>query len=143
MSAILLNIKKNDEVIFSFIFPMFQPVNSFVLRGARPIFIDIDKQNLCLDINLLEKKISKKTKAVVITNYAGGSCDLKRLLKLKKKYNFYLVECTQSLFSKYKKKYLGTFGDLSTLSFHQTKNIHCGEEGALIINNKNLLSVLI
>ena len=128
MAAILLKIKTNDEVIFPS-YSYVSTINSFVMRGAKPKFADIDKNNLCIDLDSLENKLSSKTKAVVITNYAGGSCDLARLIKLKKKYKFYLVEdCAQSLFSKFKNKNLGTFGDLSTISFHQTKNIHCGED---------------
>ena len=139
MTAILLEIKTNDEVIFPS-YSYVSTINSFVMRGAVPKFVDIDKNNLSIDLDSLESKLSSKTKAVVVTNYAGGSCDLARLIKLKKKYNFYLVEDgAQSLFSKFKKKNLGSFGDLSTLSFHQTKNIHCGEGGALLINNSKFI----
>ena len=128
MCAILINIKKDDEVIFPS-YGYVSTVNAFVLRGARPVFVDVNSDNISIDVNQIEKKITKKTKAVVITNYAGGSCDIDKIIKLKRKYNFYLIEdADQSIFSKYKNKYLGTIGDLSTMSFHQTKNIHCGEE---------------
>ncbi len=139
MCAILINIKKDDEVIFPS-YGYVSTVNAFVLRGARPIFVDVNSDNISIDVNQIEKKITKKTKAVVITNYAGGSCDIDKIIKLKRKYNFYLIEdAAQSIFSKYKNKYLGTIGDLSTMSFHQTKNIHCGEGGALFINNKKFI----
>ncbi len=136
MSAILINIKEGDEVIIPS-YGYVSTVNAFVLRGAKPIFVDIDPAHLNIDINQIEEKINKKTKAVVIINYAGGSINMERILRLKKKYKFYLIEdAAQSIFSKYNKKNLGTFGDLATMSFHQTKNIHCGEGGALFINNK-------
>ena len=139
MCAILINIKQDDEVIFSS-YGYVSTVNAFVLRGARPVFVDVNSDNISIDVNQIEKKITKKTKAVVITNYAGGSCDIDKIIKLKRKYNFYLIEdAAQSIFSKYKNKYLGTIGDLSTMSFHQTKNIHCGEGGAIFINNKKFI----
>ena len=139
MCALLINIKKDDEVIFPS-YGYVSTVNAFVLRGAKPIFVDINSEDLNIDISQIEKKINKKTKAIVIINYAGGSCDIDKVIKLKKKYNLYLIEDTaQSIFSKYKNKYLGTFGDLATMSFHQTKNIHCGEGGALFINNKKFI----
>ena len=139
MCALLINIKKDDEVIFPS-YGYVSTVNAFVLRGAKPIFVDINSEDLNIDIGQIEKKINKKTKAIVITNYAGGSCDIDKVIKLKKKYNLYLIEdAAQSIFSKYKNKYLGTFGDLATMSFHQTKNIHCGEGGALFINNKKFI----
>ena len=139
MCALLINIKKDDEVIFPS-YGYVSTVNAFVLRGAKPIFVDINSEDLNIDIDQIEKKINKKTKAIVITNYAGGSCDIDKVIKLKKKYNLYLIEdAAQSIFSKYKNKYLGTFGDLATMSFHQTKNIHCGEGGALFINNKKFI----
>jgi len=139
MCAILLDIKKNDEIIFPS-YSYVTTVSSFVSRGAKPIFIDIDKNSLCLNIKDLKKKITNKTKAVVVTNYAGGSCDMNELKKLKRKFNFFLIEDNaQALFSTFNNKFLGTFGDLSTISFHETKNIHCGEGGALIINNKKFI----
>ena len=139
MCALLINIKKGDEVIFPS-YGYVSTVNAFVLRGAKPIFVDINSEDLNIDINQIEKKINKKTKAIVIINYAGGFCDIDKVIKLKKKYNLYLIEdAAQSIFSKYKNKYLGTFGDLATMSFHQTKNIRCGEGGALFINNKKFI----
>ncbi len=139
MCAILLNIKEGDEIIFPS-YAYVSTINAFVLRGAKPIFVDIDANNLNIDVMQLEKKINKKTKAIVIINYAGGSCEISKIIKLKKKYNIYLIEDNaHSLFSKYRNKYLGTFGDLSTTSFHQTKNLHCGEGGALFINNKKFI----
>ena len=140
MCAILINIKEGDEVIFPS-YGYVSTVNAFVLRGAKPIFIDIDPMHLSIDVDQIEKKINKKTKALVITNYAGGSSNMEKILRLRNKYNFYLIEdAAHSIFSKYNKKYLGTFGDLSTMSFHQTKNIHCGEGGALFINNKRFIN---
>jgi dTDP-4-amino-4,6-dideoxygalactose transaminase len=140
MSAILCNIKIGDEVIIPS-YTFVSTANAFALRGAKIILADSgdNNPNICLD--KIEKLINPKTKCVVVVHYAGFSCDIKKVLDLKKKYKFYLIEdCAHSIDSKYKNIYLGNFGDMSTLSFHETKNIQCGEGGALIINNKKLFN---
>jgi dTDP-4-amino-4,6-dideoxygalactose transaminase len=139
ISAILINIKEGDEVILpSFTFT--STANAFVLRGAKILFADIDLKNLCIDIKHVKKLISKKTKAVVVVHYGPYSCDLDELSLILKKKNIFLIEdAAHSFDSKYKKKYLGTWGDIGTFSFHETKNFNGGQCGALIINNKKLL----
>ena len=135
-SAILLNLKKSDEIIV----PSYTFVStalSFFMHGAKIRFCDV---GLDLNINpaLIEKLINKNTKAIVVVHYGGFACDMSLIMKLAKKYKLYVIEDNaHGLFGKYKGKELGTFGDLSTLSFHETKNIACGEGGALVINNKN------
>jgi len=134
MSALLLDIKPGDEVIvpsFTFV----SSVNAFVLRGARPIFIDIRPDTLNLDENLLEGLITPRTRAILVVHYAGVGCEMDTILKVARKYEIPVVEDNaHGLFGKYRGRYLGTFGDLSTLSFHETKNFTCGEGGALLIN---------
>ena len=140
VAAILLDLKKNDEVLMpSYTFT--STANAVVLRGAQPVFVDIDKDNLCIDLKDLEKKITKKTKAIFIVHYGGNCCDMDLLLKIKKKNQLYLVEdAAHAFLSMYKKKYLGTFGDIGTYSFHQTKNVNGGQCGALILNNSKFFS---
>tara|TARA_Y100000589_G_scaffold176025_1_gene167002 strand:+ start:3844 stop:4980 length:1137 start_codon:yes stop_codon:yes gene_type:complete len=136
MSAILLSLKPGDEIIMPS-YTFVSTANAFVLRGCKPVFVDIDKETLNLDVNKVERLITKNTRCIVPVHYGGNSCDMDDLLKISKKYNLFIIEDgAQSIFSKYKDRYLGTIGDLSTLSFHQTKNITSGEGGALLINNK-------
>lgn len=136
ISAILLEIKPGDEVIFPS-YTFVSTANAFVLRGAVPVFVDIDINNLCIDINAVEKAITSKTKAVVPVHYAGISCDMDKLIDLCLKKGISIVEdAAQSILSYYKGKHLGSFGEISTLSFHETKNITSGEGGALLINNE-------
>jgi dTDP-4-amino-4,6-dideoxygalactose transaminase len=139
MSAHLLQIQPGDEVIIPS-FTFVSTVNAFVLRGAKPVFIDIRPDTLNLDEDLLEEKISPRTKAVVPVHYAGVACDMDPILSICEKHNLAVVEDNaHGLFGKYKGKNLGTFGKLATQSFHETKNITCGEGGALLINDPELI----
>lgn len=139
MSALLLDIKPGDEVIIPS-FTFVSTVNAFVLRGAKPIFADIRPDTLNIDENKIESLINKKTKAIVVVHYAGVGCEMDKIMSLSKKYNLAVVEDNaHGLFAKYKGKLLGTFGQLATQSFHETKNFMCGEGGALLINDKNLI----
>jgi dTDP-4-amino-4,6-dideoxygalactose transaminase len=139
MCAILINIQKGDEVIvpsFTFV----STANAFALRGAKIKFVDSEHNNPNISIKSLKSQLSKKTKCVIIVHYAGLPCDLDEILRLQKKYKFILIEdSAHAINMRYKKKYLGSFGDLATFSFHQTKNITCGEGGLLVINNKKFL----
>jgi len=135
MSAILLDIKPGDEVIipdFTFV----STVNAFVLRGAKPIFLDVRPDTLNLDESRLEAAITPRTKAIVPVHYAGVACEMDSIMDIAKRHNIAVVEDNaHGLFGKYKGKYLGTFGSLATQSFHETKNFSCGEGGALLIND--------
>ena len=135
MAAILIGIEKGDEIIVpSYTFT--STLNAFVLRGAKPIFCDVRPDTMNLDETLVERLITPKTKAIVAVHYAGVACEMEKLCEITKKHNLYLIEDNaQGIFGKYQGKHLGTFGDLGTLSFHETKNINCGEGGALLINN--------
>ena len=139
MCALLLNIKSKDEIIMPS-YTFVSTANAFVLRGGKPVFVDIKHETLNIDPVEIEKEITKKTKAIVVVHYAGVSCDMEKIKKISKKYNLYLIEdAAHAILSKYKNKYLGSFGDLATFSFHETKNLHCGSGGALIINNKKFI----
>ena len=135
IAAILCDVKPGDEVIVpSFTFT--STVNAFVLRGATPIFCDVRPDTMNIDEEQIEGLITSKTKAIVPVHYAGVACEMDKIIQLAKKYNLYLIEDNaQGIFGKYKGKYLGTFGDFSALSFHETKNINCGEGGALFMNS--------
>jgi dTDP-4-amino-4,6-dideoxygalactose transaminase len=139
MSALLLDIREGDEVIvpsFTFV----STVNAFALRGARPVFIDIRPDTLNMDERLLEGLISPRTRAIVVVHYAGVGCEMDAILSIAQKYGIPVVEDNaHGLFGRYKGRMLGTFGCLATQSFHETKNIHCGEGGALLINDPALI----
>jgi len=134
MAAILSQVDKGDEVIMpSFTFS--STANSFVLRGASIKFIDIRPDTLNLNEDLIEDAITERTKAVVVVHYAGVGAEMDKIMKLAHSYNLVVVEdAAQSLLSYYKGQHLGTFGETGCFSFHETKNIQCGEGGAVLIN---------
>jgi dTDP-4-amino-4,6-dideoxygalactose transaminase len=139
MCAILLNIKKEDEVIMPS-YTFVSTANAFVMRGGRPVFVDIDPTTCNIDSSKIEQAITKKTKAIVVVHYAGVSCDMDPIVAIAKKYKLYIIEdAAQAILSSYKGRPLGSIGDLATISFHETKNIHCGEGGALLINNPKFI----
>ncbi len=134
MAALLLDIQPGDEVIvpsFTFV----STVNAFVLRGAKPVFIDIRPDTLNMDERILEDLLTPSTRAIVPVHYAGVGCEMDTIMGVAGYHDIPVVEDNaHGLFGKYKGRYLGTFGDLATQSFHETKNITCGEGGALLIN---------
>jgi len=135
MTAILGDFKSGDEIIvpsYTFV----STVNCFVLRGAKPIFVEVDPKTMNIDPNKIEEKINKKTKAIYVVHYAGVACDMDKVMEIAKKYNLKVIEdAAQAVGSYYKNKLLGTFGDYATHSFHETKNIVMGEGGSLIVKN--------
>ncbi len=136
MAAILLDIQPGDEVIFPD-FTFVSTVNAFVLRGARPVFLDIRPDTLNLDESHLEAALTPRTKAVVPVHYAGVGCEMDVILALASHHKVAVVEDNaHGLFGKYKGRLLGTFGAMATQSFHETKNFSCGEGGALLINDR-------
>ncbi|HRQ22505.1 MAG TPA: dTDP-4-amino-4,6-dideoxygalactose transaminase, partial [Anaerolineales bacterium] len=139
MSAILLDIQPGDEVIipdFTFV----STVNAFVLRGAKPVFVDVRADTLNLDEAKLEEAVTSKTKAIVPVHYAGVGCEMEAIMEIANRHNLAVVEDNaHGLFGKYKGKNLGTIGALATQSFHETKNFSCGEGGALLINDSELM----
>jgi dTDP-4-amino-4,6-dideoxygalactose transaminase len=134
MCALLLDIKPGDEVIvpsFAFV----STINAFVLRGARPVFIDIRPDTLNLDESLLEECVTPRTRAIVPVHYAGVGCEMDAIIPIAGRHGLNVVEDNaHGLFARYKGKRLGTFGQFGTQSFHETKNVICGEGGALIVN---------
>ena len=139
MCAILTDIKSGDEIIMPS-YTFVSTANAFVLKGGVPVFVDIDPDTFNIDPNLVEEVISSKTRAIVLVHYAGVGCEMNQILDIAKKYNLFVVEdAAQGIMAKYKGQALGSFGDLGCLSFHETKNIHCGEGGALLINNEKFI----
>ena len=126
MTAILAEIQPGDEVIIPS-YTFVSTVNAFVLRGAIPIFIDIRADTLNLDESQLESVITDKTKIIIPVHYAGVGCEMDEIMRIANKYNIIVVEDNaHGLFGRYKGKYLGTFGNFSTNSFHETKKFHLG-----------------
>ena len=135
MAAILLNIQNDDEVIMPS-YTFVSTANSFVLRGAKIIFVDSRSDHPGINENNIENLITKRTKAIVVVHYAGVACDMNKIMSIAKKYGLYVIEdAAQSINSFYRKNPLGSIGHLSTFSFHETKNIQCGEGGMLVIND--------
>lgn len=137
MAALLLDIQPGDEVIIPS-FTFVSTVNAFILRGARPVFADIRNDTLNLDERQIKKLITSKTRLIVPMHYAGIGCEMDTILEIAKDNKLKVVEDNaHGLFGKYKGKSLGSFGSMATQSFHETKNISCGEGGALLINDIN------
>lgn len=135
MAALLLELKPGDEVIvpsFTFV----STANAFALHGARIVFADIRPDTLNIDEASLSKLITPRTKAIVPVHYAGVGCEMDAILTAARMHGLVVVEDNaHGLFARYRGQYLGTFGQLSTLSFHETKNFSCGEGGALLLND--------
>src|SRR5688500_12979613 len=139
MSAMLLDIAPGDEVIIPS-FTFVSTVNAFVLRGAIPVFVDIRPDTLNLDERLVERAITPRTRAIVPVHYAGVACEMDALVRIARRHGLAIVEDNaHGLFGRYRGRSLGSFGALATLSFHETKNITCGEGGALLINDESLI----
>jgi dTDP-4-amino-4,6-dideoxygalactose transaminase len=139
MAALLLNIEKGDEIIM----PSFTFVSTalpFVRQGAIIKFIDSRKDFPGMDENQIEANITKKTKAIVVVHYAGIACDMDLIMEIANRHNLFVIEdAAQCIGSFYKGRPLGGIGHLGCFSFHETKNIHCGEGGLLIVNDESFI----
>ena len=139
MTAHLMDLDPEDEIIMPS-YTFVSTANAFVLRGAVPVFVDIREDTLNIDENLIERAITPKTKAIVVVHYAGVGCEMDSILNIAQRYNLFVVEdAAQGIMASYKGRPLGSMGDFGCLSFHETKNLHCGEGGALLINNEKYL----
>jgi len=139
MAARLLNLNLDDEVIvpsYTFV----STASAFMWNGAKPVFCDSRRDTLNIDPDIAESLITPRTKAICIVHYAGVGAEPDRFADIAQRHGLALIEDNaHGLSGKYKGQTLGTFGDLSTLSFHETKNITCGEGGAIILNNSSFL----
>jgi dTDP-4-amino-4,6-dideoxygalactose transaminase len=135
MAAILLEIQPGDEVIMPS-YTFVSTANAFVLRGAKIVFVDSRQDHPGMDENKVEELITSKTKAIVVVHYAGVACDMDVIMDIASRHHLFVVEdAAQAIDSFYKGRALGSIGHLAAFSFHETKNIQCGEGGMLVIND--------
>jgi len=138
MTALLAKIEPGDEVIMPS-YTFVSTANAFVLRGATIIFADSNPDNPNIDTSKIEGLITRRTKAIVVVHYAGIACNMDVVMQLAHNYNLLVIEdAAHAIDSYYKDRPLGSIGQMATFSFHETKNISCGEGGMLAINNMNL-----
>ncbi len=138
MCALLLNLEPGDEVIMPS-YTFVSTANAFVIHGAVPRFVDIRQDTQNLDEQQVEAAITERTRAIGVVHYAGVACEMERICELAERHNLMLIEDNaHGLLGAYQGRPLGTFGQLATLSFHETKNFSCGEGGALLINDSQL-----
>lgn len=139
MTALLLEVGPGDEVLMPS-FTFVSTANAFVLRGARPVFVDIDPRTGNLDPVDLERRVSPASRAVVVVHYAGVACDMDRIGAIAEAHDLAVVEDNaHGLFGTWKGRPLGSLGTMATLSFHETKNVTCGEGGALVLGDPALV----
>lgn len=133
LAALLMDVGPGDEVIMPS-FTFVSTADAFVLRGATPVFVDIRPDTMNIDERLIEEAITEKTKGIVPVHYAGVGCEMDTIMDIAKKHDLFVVEdAAQGIMAEYKGRALGTIGDFGCFSFHETKNISCGEGGALLI----------
>jgi dTDP-4-amino-4,6-dideoxygalactose transaminase len=139
MCALLLDLRSGDEIIvpsFTFV----STANAFLIHGARPVFVDVDPHTLNIDPQCIRSAITNNTRAIVVVHYAGVGCEMREILEIARAHNLPVIEDNaHGLGGTYRGVPLGTFGSLSTLSFHETKNFACGEGGALVVNDESLM----
>jgi dTDP-4-amino-4,6-dideoxygalactose transaminase len=139
MSGILASLDPGDEVIvpdFAFV----STANAFVLRGAVPVFVDVDPQTLNIDPYAIEEALTERTRAIVVIHYAGIACDMERIGQIAAGNDLLVIEdAAHAIEAFYQSQPLGSIGDMATFSFHETKNVQCGEGGALLVNDARLV----
>lgn len=134
MAAILCNLGPGDEVILPS-FTFVSTANAVALRGAKPVFVDIQPDTQNIDPARIEAAITPRTKAIFPVHYAGVACDMDAIMAIAEKHGLLVVEdAAQGVYAQYNGRWLGTIGHLGCYSFHETKNFSCGEGGALVIN---------
>lgn len=135
MIALLCDIREGDEVIapsFTFV----STVNPFVMRGANIKFCDVKKEYPCIDEHKVERLITARTKAIIVMHYGGVACEMDTIMEIAKRHNILVIEdAAHSIDAYYHKKPLGSIGELSAFSFHETKNIIAGEGGLIVLND--------
>lgn len=139
MSAIICNIEKGDEVIMSS-YTFVSTANAFILRGAKVVFVDIRPDTMNINESKIEEAITDRTKAIVAVHYAGVGCEMDAIMRIAGKYNLLVIEdAAQGVMAEYKGRALGSIADMGCFSFHETKNYHCGEGGALLVNDERYI----
>lgn len=139
MAVILARLGPDDEVIMpSFTFP--STANACLIRGARPVFVDIRRDTLNIDETRIEAAITERTRAIMVVHYAGVACEMDAIMAIAKRHGLIVIEdAAHAFLARYRGRALGTIGHMATFSFHATKNISCGEGGALLINDERFL----
>jgi dTDP-4-amino-4,6-dideoxygalactose transaminase len=136
LAALLCDLRPGDEVIvpsYTFV----STANAFVLRGARPVFVDVRPDTLNIDERLIEQAITPRTRAIFPVHYAGVACEMDAIMHIAGRHGLLVVEdAAQGVYARYKDRWLGTIGHMGCYSFHETKNVSCGEGGALVINDR-------
>jgi dTDP-4-amino-4,6-dideoxygalactose transaminase len=135
MAALLLDPAPGDEIIMPS-FTFVSTANAFVLRGARPVFVDIRPETLNIDETLIEAAVTDRTRAIVAVHYGGVACDMDRIMDIARRHDLVVIEdAAQGFLAGYRGRPLGSIGHLAALSFHETKNVISGEGGALLVND--------
>jgi dTDP-4-amino-4,6-dideoxygalactose transaminase len=139
ISALLCNLSPGDEVIvpsYTFV----STASAFAMFGAKPVFVDSRKDTLNIDAALIERAVTSRTRAICVVHYGGVACEMEAITEIANRHSLTLIEDNaHGLFAKYHRRNLGTFGSMATQSFHETKNLTCGEGGALLINDERLV----
>jgi dTDP-4-amino-4,6-dideoxygalactose transaminase len=139
MAAILAGVGPGDEVIMPS-FTFVSTANAVVLRGAKPVFVDVRADTLNLDENAIERALSPATRAICVVHYAGVGCAMDEICAVAADAGIAVIEdAAQAILASYKGRPLGSLGSLACLSFHETKNLQCGEGGALLINDPRMV----
>jgi dTDP-4-amino-4,6-dideoxygalactose transaminase len=139
MAALLADVQPGDEIIMPS-FTFVSTANAFVLRGARPVFVDIRPDTLNIDERLIERAITSRTRAIVPVHYAGVACEMDAIMEIANRHKLLVIEdAAQALGSTYRGRPLGSIGQLAAISFHETKNVIAGEGGALLINDPRFM----
>jgi dTDP-4-amino-4,6-dideoxygalactose transaminase len=135
IAALLCGLQPGDEVILPS-YTFVSTANAFVLRGAKPVFVDIRGDTLNIDESLIEAAITPRTRAIFPIHYAGVACEMDAITDIARRHDLIVVEdSAQGVLARYKDRWLGTIGHLGCYSFHETKNFSCGEGGALLVND--------
>lgn len=135
LAALLADVKEGDEVIMPS-YTFVSTADAFVLRGAKPVFVDIRPDTMNMDETLIEDAITPRTKAIVPVHYAGVACEMDTIMDIAKRHHLLVIEdAAQGIMSTYKGQALGAIGDFGCFSFHETKNYSMGEGGALLIKD--------
>ena len=135
MAALLLDLAPGDEIIMPS-FTFVSTASAFVLRGATPVFVDVRPDTLNIDERLIEAAITPRTRAIVVVHYAGVPCEMDEVVHVARRHGLVVIEdAAQALMSSYKGRPAGSLGDIAAFSFHETKNVQCGEGGALVLND--------
>jgi dTDP-4-amino-4,6-dideoxygalactose transaminase len=139
MAALLCDLNPGDEVIMPS-FTFVSTANAFALRGAIPVFVDIRPDTLNINAELIEAAVTPSTRAIVIVHYGGVACEMDRIMELATRHGLMVIEdAAHALPGTWRDEQLGAIGHLATFSFHETKNVHCGEGGALVVNDASLV----